>query len=95
MCAGMAGYYSSNNDEWESWNSSQVQSPATTLMLVEFYASFNRIPAANYSEDFADAPSQTYPCSWAGNSYLHDAYYSIQPQDDFTSGVAAHSGGWN
>ena len=101
-CAGLAGYYTGNI--WLAWNMSQVQVPATTLMLVEFYAPYNSMPATNYQMDDSSAPSINYPCNvftadgGAAASYVGKAPgWGVNAQDAATNpqGTAMHTGGWN
>ncbi|MDR3708451.1 MAG: DUF1559 domain-containing protein [Capsulimonadaceae bacterium] len=96
-CAGMAGYY--DGVIWMSWNMSQIQAAATTLMLVEFYSPYNSLPATNYETDDANAPSINYPCNMPSTTAASDigkfSGWGVNAQDASTNGIAVHSQGWN
>jgi prepilin-type processing-associated H-X9-DG protein len=67
---------------------SEVQTPAATLLLVEYQAPNNYI-GTGYGGDSALSPSSSFPC--AADAYASDGWY----QDYQCPGAPIHSAGWN
>ncbi|HEY3332750.1 MAG TPA: DUF1559 domain-containing protein [Capsulimonadaceae bacterium] len=88
--SGMAGWIGGTGSDWRAHMASDVEAPATTLMLVEYYFSGNTY-ACNWNGcDMVSAPSMTMPCATFSVSHPVDL-----AQDVATKGIPVHAGGWN
>ncbi|HEY3333044.1 MAG TPA: DUF1559 domain-containing protein [Capsulimonadaceae bacterium] len=87
--SGMSGYVLENTPySGRAQTASNVEAPATTLMIVEYYSQYNYNGTGN-GGDTAYAPSYNFPCQ------IPNTGSNLWWQDGYTAGIAIHNDGWN